>query len=76
MAFFYIFIIALIFFVIWVAARNRTLEKDNREFLKNNTVLRGREYRYKDWIKRLAKMEPFEAYSEIQKADLNEQDVE
>ncbi len=76
MAFFYIFIIALIFFVIWVAARNRTLEKDNREFLKNNTVLRGSEYRYKDWIKRLAKMEPFEAYSEIQKADLNEQDVE
>lgn len=76
MAFFYIFIVALIFFVIWVAARNRTLEKDNREFLKNNTVLRSREYRYKDWIKRLAKMEPFEAYSEIQKADLNEQDVE
>lgn len=73
---FYGFIVALIFFVIWVASRNRTLEKDNREFLKNNTVLRSREYRYKDWIKRLAKMELFEAYSEIQKADLNEQDVE
>lgn len=76
MIIFYIFIVALIFFVIWVAARNRTLEKDNKEFLKKVTMLRGRDYRYKNWIKKLAKMEPFEAYSEIQKADLNEQEVD
>jgi len=73
---FYGFIVALVFFVIYVALQNKELQKSNQDFSKRNVLLQGRDTRYREWIKKLAKMEPFEAYSEIQKADLNEQEVE
>ncbi len=76
MIFFYGFIVALIFFVIYVAGLNRSLQKENRAFAERNATLQGSDKRYKEWIKKLANMEPFEAYSEIQKADLNEREVE